>query len=341
MNYYIVPKYISEGVFNSQMLERAVAIKKLYQVDYSFLSRSKQIQSFKININRIESLKAFIRGTTNKDQIYTRSFSDYLYLLPLQLLGRKLIYDFRGFASYESYYRNNSLIKFLIIFFIEFICYISASYVFTVSNKFRDVLKKKFFFKRNIHVVPCLISQDNISIKEVSDSNSKFVFIGSLNHWQKIDTIINIFNNINFNGKYTLSIITNDLELAGKHIGSEYQHISCFKLDKIAIKDILKNYDYGFLIRDNILLNNVSSPIKFLEYCASGVIPILSDNIGDYSKIVEDNNIGIVLKDSDNLEDMLKNIESIRDIKIKCKKFSLDYTWEKYLQNNLNNSPRI
>ena len=116
MNYYIVPKYISEGVFNSQMLERAVAIKKLYQVDYSFLSRSKQIQNFKININRIESLKAFIRGTTNKDQIYTRSFSDYLYLLPLQLLGRKLIYDFRGFASYESYYRNNSLIKFLIIF---------------------------------------------------------------------------------------------------------------------------------------------------------------------------------------------------------------------------------
>lgn len=341
MNYYIVPKYISEGVFNSQMIDRAKAIKKLHQIDYSFISFTKQEHNSKVKVDTIKSLKVLYLRTNKNDLIYTRAISDYLYLLPLQLLGRKLVYDFRGFASYESYYRNKSLIRFIIIFFTEFICYISASHVFTVSNKFRDVLKKTYIFKRNIHVVPCLISQDNISIEEVSNSNSKFVFIGSLNQWQKIDTIINIFNKINFNGKYTLSIITNDIELAEKYIGNEYQYINCFKLDKIAIKDILINYDYGFLIRDNILLNNVSSPIKFLEYCASGVIPILSDNIGDYSKIVKDNNIGIVLKDSDNLEDMLKNIESIRNIKIKCKKFSLDYTWEKYLQNNLNNSPRI
>ena len=73
------------------------------------------------------------------------------------------------------------------------------------------------------------------------------------------------------------------------------------------LKD-LKNYDFGFLLRDNTLLNNVSSPIKFQEYLMSGVIPIMSEGIGDYTEEMKEHNLAIITDKYNRVykEDLLK-----------------------------------
>ena len=52
--------------------------------------------------------------------------------------------------------------------------------------------------------------------------------------------------------------------------------------------------DYGLIIRDESITNQVSSPVKFAEYLYAGLKIIISSNIGDYSKFVLDNDCGFL-----------------------------------------------
>ena len=53
--------------------------------------------------------------------------------------------------------------------------------------------------------------------------------------------------------------------------------------------------DYGLLLRRASPVNRVASPVKFGEYLACGVRPILTPQIGDQSQIVMDEGLGLVV----------------------------------------------
>ena len=55
--------------------------------------------------------------------------------------------------------------------------------------------------------------------------------------------------------------------------------------------------DYGLLIRENTVTNQVASPVKFAEYLACGLPVIISRNLGDYSEFVTKNNCGYLLNE--------------------------------------------
>ncbi len=63
------------------------------------------------------------------------------------------------------------------------------------------------------------------------------------------------------------------------------------------VKAVLNSCDYGVLIRENTVTNQVASPTKFAEYLACGLPVIISDNLGDYSIFVETNGCGVKLKE--------------------------------------------
>ena len=70
--------------------------------------------------------------------------------------------------------------------------------------------------------------------------------------------------------------------------------------------------DFGILLRENRLVNNVASPTKFAEYIMAGLKVIISENVGDYSEIVTKNNYGFVVTSSD-LEDLRRLQQVILD----------------------------
>ena len=93
----------------------------------------------------------------------------------------------------------------------------------------------------------------------------------------------------------------------------------------------LRKYDFGFLLRDDNIVNNTASPIKFLEYVSNGVIPIMSDGIGDYSRLVHDKKIGITL-DSNEIKIFLED----KTIFLRMKQITDVYLWKNVLKDFYN-----
>jgi glycosyltransferase involved in cell wall biosynthesis len=54
--------------------------------------------------------------------------------------------------------------------------------------------------------------------------------------------------------------------------------------------------DLGLLLRERSLVNAVASPVKFAEFMASGVPVVISEGIGDYTALVRDRAVGVVVK---------------------------------------------
>ena len=104
----------------------------------------------------------------------------------------------------------------------------------------------------------------------------------------------------------------------------------------------LKYYDFGFILRENHVINKVSSPIKLLEYTSSGVIPILTDSVGDYPMIMKDQKIGIVIDDLNFsfLKNDFLDILNDSNIYLRLFKFSENFTWSKIFDKN-NEDPLI
>ena len=53
--------------------------------------------------------------------------------------------------------------------------------------------------------------------------------------------------------------------------------------------------DYGILVRENTVTNQVAAPTKFAEYLHSGLKVLISEHIGDYTAFVQEHNCGVVV----------------------------------------------
>ena len=57
----------------------------------------------------------------------------------------------------------------------------------------------------------------------------------------------------------------------------------------------LSRCDYGILVRNQNITNEVASPVKFAEYLNAGLKVLISENLGDFTEFVVNNNCGVVV----------------------------------------------
>ena len=276
------------------------------------------------------------------EKVYCRIpqiFLKYYILKKLLCLKFVIYYDFRGLISEESYFRNNNNFKKRILQYIEKIIYKYADQIGTVSNNFAKYLNSKYGY-REVQVTPCGINE--IVLKNwqnfAKNEEIRFVYVGGLSKWQKFDTIVKIYASIENQVRTSLTVYTTNQEEAKDVILKN--NLKNYNIETLNQKELLKvlpNYDFGFLIRDNILLNQVASPVKFLEYTSHGVIPIISEGVGDYSSLVKENNLGILVNNNDNNKIVMNEIQKLlNDFSIfqRLFQFSQNYLWENLLQEN-------
>lgn len=139
-----------------------------------------------------------------------------------------------------------------------------------------------------------------------------FVYSGGTNKWQMCSETIEIYSKI----EHTLSnsyllILSRDKDtfhaLSKKY---EIERVKIISADSSDMPYYLDACDYGFCIREDNIINNVASPTKLLEYLARNVTPIMSDKIGEYSKLFEDNKLAIIVSDYRKYHFQEKSIES-------------------------------
>ena len=189
-----------------------------------------------------------------------------------------------------------------------------ATKVFAVSDaliKYNEHLFKSDTSKFVLY--PCLSTTTKFYYDEdlrlavrkelgVVDENTVFVYTGSLDaSYNCVDAIVALFATV-----YSKNSNARLLIIAKKITDSFRGLLDCYPSSKGAVMTLesvpnqemvkyLNAADIALLLRENVVLNNVSSPVKFAEFQLCGLPVIISESVFDYSQYCKKNNTGFVL----------------------------------------------
>ncbi|MDB4202981.1 hypothetical protein N9767_01225 [Planktomarina temperata] len=282
---------------------------------------------------RYKSLFIKINNICNHaTHIYTRSIFDFLCVYFIKIFRKKkykIIHDFRGLISEESFMRNQSKYRRSILRYIEKFVYNRADILHAVSFNLETLLTSQESLKRKMSVIPCCCEWRPLPLKKSSFKDLKFVYAGSLAEWQNFDDIIEIYKSIEKIYENTsLTVLTFDIEQATMKINEHNLRNFFVKfVQHDYMQEELSKYDFGFLIRKNNIVNTVSSPIKFMEYLNAGVIPIMTPFVGDYSNLGIKRDLAIVYENIDSVINEVSNEKSNIQRQLNINKFCHEFTW--------------
>lgn len=144
--------------------------------------------------------------------------------------------------------------------------------------------------KSNYCIMPCFNQELDLRLFTAEKyATPSFVYAGSLSRWQCIDRTLLLFKDIHaLFPQATLTLLTKEKEkaisLCHKYgVKAEIKFVASSELQQV-----LGAYKYGFIVRDDIAVNNVATPTKMNSYMAAGVIPVYSDVINDFQTVFRD-----------------------------------------------------
>ena len=339
MRVFLVDKTVNQNVVYSQLI---IPLKLLNDQNSILLLPKKMSQNINLANVKVLSYKNFfskygkILAISCMEDVYTRSVIEFVYLYIIRMLFMKrwtITYDFRGLVYAEYGLRHKHLVRYYILKYLELFASKKADHLRTVSWAFANFLKQEFATNKTIRVIPCCIYKVNYIVKQERSKCLSFVFVGSFAGWLKIDHILDVYRLIAMKINSKLTIITNEVTKAECLLREKNILAQVISLPQHEVEKELWKYDFGFLLRDNINVNNVASPIKFLEYVGNGVIPIISEGIGDYSSLVKEKNIGVL--ESNDIDSMITKMLELRlreDIQEQLYNIASEYTWNNYLK---------
>jgi len=163
-----------------------------------------------------------------------------------------------------------------------------------------------------VKVYPCCV-EEAVLRTGVPRGPWRFVFVGGTAPWQCLDLILD------YHLKLTKLIPDAELKIFTPDEGQMRQFVSkhgvTATIENVPHEQIVTRMaecDFGYLFRKDIVLNQVASPVKFLEYVSNGVIPIISDGIGDYSADVKELKFGVLVSpDGVNLAEDINRMEAL------------------------------
>lgn len=156
------------------------------------------------------------------------------------------------------------------------------------------------------------------------DLSNKIVigYSGGLQAWQNFDKMINIVIELRKRMPEIFFVVyTNNPTEKYKEkldlLGEDNYYIKALLSSEVP--GYLKNLDAGLLLRDDKILNTVSSPTKICEYLAAGVPVICTQYSGDYNRSIKNHLNGLILKEAtpsdfeyEELIEWLRNVKSHR-----------------------------
>lgn len=188
----------------------------------------------------------------------------------------------------ELFYQKKKITSFLMTL-VESEVFRYASYVICVTKAMESHFKDKYkkfngeFIIYNI-LPSNLFNNSNLEI-QTSKNKINVIYSGGISPWQNIGLMLqtikdNQLNNIEYN------ILTGDLEGFKKEINKydiDSNNITILSLHPSELFKFYNKADYAFILRDDVIVNNVANPTKMVEYLYYGIIPIvMSPRIGDY-----------------------------------------------------------
>jgi hypothetical protein len=322
--YYITFNDSFSGIFSSQVID----VLKLYEsmgVDFRLISFI-SIRNYFFNRSKIKAKypKSYVFPSFPKIKFwrFNRFWLSFFYFENSVVICRgifasnllisckksqncKIIYDGRGaiYAESNEYKVFKGTGVESQIYDLEKSAVLKSDFKISVSSELVRYWYNKFEYVGNNHlVIPCSFNYSNskIDIKResmgFSDSDIVIVFSGSNSLWHSFDLMIkNIGILLKYNSKIKCLILSKDPYLFDTLKSTFKDRIIVKWVESDSVISLLKLCDYGYVFRENTITNNVASPVKIAEYLAAGLRIIISNNIIDYSRLINDNNLGFVI----------------------------------------------
>lgn len=271
-----------------------------------------------------------------------------------RFFGSKFIFDMRGFWPDEKVdagsWRERGLL-YKILKETEKYLLRKADAVVVLTGSAKDAILKTGLSKSEVYVIPCCTDLKIFRpIPHISNEGREYrhtiLYAGNFGSFYDLDKILDFFKFLNKREKktrlhiltkYPKDIIDNKAKIHGI-LKSDYL------VEELSRREVPKAFseaDLSLIFYKRRLSGKGCCPIKLGESLASGVPVVISAGIGDCDDIVNNNKVGIVLKDYSGPE-YEKALSRIRDFfsnrdqtRFKCRAvaeelFSLSGGVEKY-----------
>ena len=178
-----------------------------------------------------------------------------------------------------------------------------------VSNKLVEWWKEKYNYTATKHaVISCTLSdffyQDFLTETEwltkrenagYTKDDIVLVYSGSSAGWQSFKLVDEFLYELFFShSNVKLIFLSNEIPAESKTFKTYSDRISTRWVKPEEVGNKLKMADYGLLIREPSVTNQVASPVKFAEYLSCGLQVIISEGIGDFTDFVKEHSCGYI-----------------------------------------------
>ena len=325
------------GIFKSQVIDRVEYLNEVgHQTQLiSFLPRHNFHQNKKLILNwnskaiilkQLPALKYWwvnlilllpvIMKLKTKTIIGRSIYATNLGLV-LRKLGivKQVVYDGRGAVTVECKEFKMVPKSWLpSIKFLEYKAINHSNQQLAVSNALIEYWRKEFSYEKSTFtVIPCTIGKqfESVEISEEAIQKARkkigfetndivIAYSGSLAGWQfKEGLEIELAKWLEMNKNHKLLFLCKPhekIDFIKKLFPNQFiQHF--VKPEEVPCYLIAA--DYGLLVREDLITNQVASPVKFAEYLACGLKVIISEGIGDFSEFVKNHKVGYLINENE------------------------------------------
>jgi hypothetical protein len=296
---FIAP-YPAEDTIKEGYIQRIMNIDNLFhnsqreyvQVRLNPFGKTEKRRVAGVNVYRVNRfrIKKFI---DNYQYIYVHSIAMYGCVYK-HIKNQITMLDFHGAMPEELAYAHKYFAS-IYYSFIEKKAAKKVKFIIFVTEVMASHFVKKYPKSKSVIQVYPIIAKNSLVDKKTDINFLKasikepvvFVYSGNDQKWQNIPTMINFIKKHD-RENYIYIFLSGKMEYFINIINTEFREIKHrFIVDSVLPEELYKFYTiahYGFLIRDDHLLNRVACPTKMIEYLFYGITPIVKlKQIGDFA----------------------------------------------------------
>lgn len=118
---------------------------------------------------------------------------------------------------------------------------------------------------------------------QATRADNSVIYAGGMQVWQNVDKMLDAART---QPTMSYTFLTGDfLRFKRRLSSSGIASATCESVAPEAVKDFYLQHQYGFILRDELLVNKVACPTKLVEYMYWGVLPIVvTPRIGDFDE---------------------------------------------------------
>jgi hypothetical protein len=195
-----------------------------------------------------------------------------------------------------------------------------------VSSRLVKYWSEKCGYTGNCHVlIPCTLNSVYIDLQHsenmIARSRNALGFgagdvvigySGSLAGWQGIDQLVDVIRQLMQSDHRVKALFLSHMAPAISELERQFPGRVVRSMEAVGkVPEVLMAADYGLLLRERSVTNQVASPVKFAEYLACGLKILISPEIGDFSDFVSLHGCGHVFPEIPELSPVPFTVKSL------------------------------